>query len=166
PTQAAPATPVPTALEAAAAALSLLRRPHLVERPLHGLGCPGHLPLVEGLLALHHLLAPVALASRPRTGPAPQTVHLLEQLAKLLGGELARVDTCEQAPGLPEHHLVGVLGEVLLKVREAVDALEETDAVVTLLEERVEVWSRAGHLGVLEGRRQVTFRLLAIRARA
>src|SRR5262245_24583462 len=157
---AAPA--VTPALEPLAAALTLLLRPHLLESPLHRLHRLRHLPLIQRLGALHHVLAPVTLAAATAPRAPSHPVHLVEELPQLLRRHLARVHAREEAPRLAEHHLVLALCEVSLELGQAVDALEEPNAVIALLQEAREIRPLRGHVRVLEGSGQVALGVLPV----
>src|SRR2546426_2215949 len=79
-------------------ALRLLHRTHLVERALHGLEGPVRLPPLGRLHPLARVPTPVAAL-------APEALHLVEQLAQLLGRDVRR-KPAQQRLGLFEDHLV------------------------------------------------------------
>src|SRR5262245_10875962 len=132
--------------------LRFVHRPHLVEGPLHGVEGPVGLAPLERLHALRRVAAPVvaALAAEP--------LHLLEQLAQLLRRDLIRPEAAGQRLRLAKHHLVLIVREIGLEVRQAVDLLEHPEALVALLHEAVEVGPLARQRGVLEDRREVAGR--------
>src|SRR5439155_9099313 len=133
-----------------ARALRLVHCAHLVERLLHRVERPIRLAALERLHAFHRVTAPIgaALAAEP--------LHLLEELAELLGRDLIGAEAAGQRFRLPVHHLVLAVGEVRLEVGQAVHLLEHPKPLVTLLHEAVEVRALARERGVLEDRREVT----------
>src|SRR5207253_3118573 len=115
------------AAQVLASAPLLIHRAHLVQRLLHGLQGLVRLPTLERVQPLGGVVAPVAAL-------ASETLHLLEQLAELLWGDLVRPQPVLESLGLAEHHLVLALGEVGLQVGEPIDLLEQLQPLVTLLQ--------------------------------
>src|SRR6266511_3500431 len=148
---AAAAAPVvlAAAAEALAVAPPLLHRAQLVERPLHGFHGLVALALLERL----HALAEITLVARVPS--AAQPLHLLHELAELVGRELIAPQASAERLCLLEYHALLALREVALEVRQAVDLLEHPDPVVAPLQERVEIGRLVGERRVLEDRRQV-----------
>src|SRR5215475_1613842 len=147
----APAPPLvlSTAAEPLAVAALLLHGAQLVERALHGLHGAIALPLLQGL----HAFAEIARVAR--VALAPQPLHLLQELAQLVGRELLALESSAQGLGLLENHALLALGEVALEVGQPVELLEHANALVALLEEGVEVGSLPRDGGVLEDRGEV-----------
>src|ERR1700730_4189068 len=88
---AAPALALPTALQALAVAAPLFHPSHLVESALPRFHRLVGLPALERFHALVGVARPVVLA--PPAVLAPEPLHLAQQLAQLLGGDLlVRVD--------------------------------------------------------------------------
>src|SRR5215470_1689119 len=147
----APAPPLvlSTAAEPLAVAAFLLHGAQLVERALHGLHGAIALPLLQGFHAFAEIagVARVTLASQP--------LHLLQELAQLVGRELLALEASAQGLGLLENHALLALGEVALEVGQPVELLEHANALVALLEEGVEVGGLPCDGGVLEDRGEV-----------
>src|ERR1700730_5346226 len=162
---AAPALALAPALEPLAVAAALLHRAHLVERALHRLHRLVGLPALERLHALVGVARPVALTLPAVLAPEP--LHLAQQLAQLLGRDLlVGVEPAAQGLGLLEHHARLALGEVALEIGQALERVQHAEALVTLLEEGVEVGRTPAQGGVLEHRGQVAGLALSPAAQA
>src|SRR3989441_3527409 len=138
--------------------LRLLHRTHLVERALHGLEGTVRLPALERLHPLARVPTPVAAL-------APEALHLVEQLAQLLGRDVRR-KPAQQRLGLFEDHLVLRAREVRPEIRQPIHLLQRLKPLVALLQEAVEVGPLARQRGVLEDRREVARGRPATRATA
>src|SRR5262249_28630156 len=141
---------LPPAAKALAVSSLLLHGTQLVERALHGLHGPIALSLVQRLPTFAEVsgVAWVALAT--------ETLHLLQELAQLVGRELLALEAAAQSLRFLEDHALLVLGEVALEVREPVDLLQHANAFVALLEEGVEIRRLSCDGSVLEDCREIT----------
>src|SRR5215831_10669019 len=148
---AAPAIALAAAAEALAVASLLVHRAHLGERAFHGLERLVGLAALERLHALRHIAAPVVLPS----ALAAEPLHLVQQLAQLLGRDLARIEPPREGLGLLEDDLGLPLGVVLLQVGQAVDLLQHSQPLVAPLQERIEVGSLSAERRVLERRGEI-----------
>src|SRR5215470_2911033 len=149
----APPLALAPALEALAVAARLLHGAELVQRALH------RLHGLVALAALHrlHALIDVPGPRRALAGAAlaAELLHLVEQLAHLLGRELISLEPAAQLLGLLEQRLALGLGEVALEIGQPVHLLEHADPLVALLEEGVEVRRLGAERGVLEHRGEI-----------
>src|SRR5690349_16271180 len=122
----APPLVLAATLEPLAVAPALLHRAHLVQRALHGLH------RLVGLSALERFHALVGVA-RPAALPlaavlAPEPLHLVQQLAELLGRDLlVGIEAAAQRLGLLEDHAGLVLGEVGLEIRQPVERVQHAE---------------------------------------
>src|SRR5437867_29727 len=168
-----PAPAIPPALSTAALALApptealpvpalLFHGAHLGQRALHRLQRLVGLSALERLHALGDVSAPVVGSATL----APEPLHLVQQLTKLLRRDLARVHPAPQGFGPLEDHVRLPLGIVLLEIRQPVDLLQHPDALVALLQAGVEVGRLPAERGVLEDRREVAGLALPPRAQA
>src|SRR5216684_5000365 len=162
---AAAALALPPALQPLAVAAALFHRAHLVERALHRFHRLVGLPALERLHALVGVARPVALPLPAVLASEP--LHLAQQLSQLLRRDLlVRVESAPQRLGLLEDHAGLALGEVALEVRQPLERIEHAEALVALLEERVEVGRAPAQGGVLEHRGQVARLALPAAAQA
>src|SRR5215470_6412328 len=147
-----PATPLvfTAATQALAVTALLLHGAQLVQRTLHRL----HGAIALALLERFHAF--VEITGVARIAFPSEALHLLEQLAQFIRGELLSFEPTSERLGLLKDHALLALREVPLEIGQAVDLLEHADPLVTLLEEGVEVRRLAGDRRVLEDRGEIS----------
>src|SRR4029453_17655339 len=144
------------ALAAAASPLAvappLLHGAELVQRALHGV----HGLVVLALLQRFHPLTDLAAPGILSAALPAELLHLVQQLAHLVGRELVATHGAGQPLRPLEHRLALALGEVALEIGQPIHLLEHPDPLVALLEEGVEVGALRAQGGVLEDGGEVT----------